>query len=318
MSVNVIVTREDLETSLARLRETVADPRAGILGPTSIGWQIGADLALFLGGGRAALLQLAHPMVAHAIDDHSRTRADVAGRFQRTFRNVFSMVFGDLEDAFAAARRVHAIHTRVHGVLPAAAGRWPAGTPYHANDIDSLRWVHATLVDTTIATRELIDGPLPIAIKDAYQIELHRFGALFGIPASALPQSWSDHVAYVDGMIESRALAVVPCAREMAGFLIGNVPDHPQPILGRAAELVTELMLPPALATAFGLRGARRRTKLGLAAFAALYRRIPRSTVEIPALSEARRRLVGQPASRWSTWTERQLFELARRTTSGR
>src|SRR5829696_9079178 len=103
MTGTVIVSREDLETSLARLRETVADPRAGILGPTSIGWQIGADLALFLGGGRAALLQLAHPMVAHAVDDHSRTRADVVGRFQRTFRNVFAMVFGELGDALAAA-----------------------------------------------------------------------------------------------------------------------------------------------------------------------------------------------------------------------
>ena len=314
----MIVTRQDLEASLARLRETVADPRAGILGPTSIGWQIGADLALFLGGGRAALLQLAHPMVAHAVDDHSRTRADVVGRFQRTFRNVFSMVFGDLDDAFAAARRVHTIHTRVHGVLPTAAGRWPAGTPYHANDIESLRWVHATLVDTTIATRELIDGPLPIAIKDAYQIELHRFGALFGIPASALPQTWSDHVAYVREMIESGALAVEPCARQMAGFLIGKVPDHPQPVLGRTAELVTQMMLPPALATAFGLHGAPRRTKLGLAGFAAVYRRIPRAMVAIPACSDARRRLVGQPPSRWSIWTERQLFGLARRTTSAR
>src|SRR5512134_1060202 len=104
--MSVIVTREDLEASLLRLRETVADPRAGILGPQSIGWRIGADLALFLGGGRAALLQLAHPHVAHAVDQHSRTRADVVGRFQRTFRNVFAMVFGDLDDAFAAARRV--------------------------------------------------------------------------------------------------------------------------------------------------------------------------------------------------------------------
>ena len=311
---SVIVSREELEQSLSRLRESVADPRAGILGPTSIGWQIGADLALFLGGGRAALMQLAHPMVAHAVDQHSRTRDDVVGRFQRTFRNVFAMVFGDLDDAFAAARRVHTIHTRVHGVLPAAAGKWPAGSSYHANEIDSLRWVHATLVDTTIAVRELIDGPLPLSIKDAYQIELHRFGALFGIPSSELPQSWAEHTAYVTDMIESRALAVVPCAREMASFLIGK--GAQQPVLGRTAELVTHALLPPALAAQFSLRGAPRRTRAALAAFARLYRRMPRSIVEIPACSEARRRLSGQGPSRWSAWTERQLFGLARRTTA--
>jgi uncharacterized protein (DUF2236 family) len=309
----VIVTREDLEASLSALRDSVAEPRAGILGPSSIGWRIGADLALFLGGGRAALLQLAHPKVAHAVDHHSRTRADVVGRFQRTFRNVFAMVFGDLDDAFAAARRVHTIHTRVHGTIPDAAGSWPAGTPYHANEVDSLRWVHTTLVDTTIAVRELIDGPLPIAIKDAYMIELHRFGALFGIPARRLPASWSEHVAYVDSMIESHALSVVPCAKEMAGFLIGK--GSAQPILGRTAELVTHAMLPPRLAAEFGLRGAPRRTRAGMVTFAALYRRIPRAAMRIPACAEAQRRLEGLGPSRWSVWTERQLFGLARRAT---
>ena len=114
----MVVTRADLEASLAALRRQISDPRAGILGPRSIAWQIGGDLAVFLGGGRAALLQLAHPMVAYAIAQRSHARADVAGRFRRTFRHVFAMVFGGLDDAFAAARRVHAIHARIHGTLP--------------------------------------------------------------------------------------------------------------------------------------------------------------------------------------------------------
>ena len=310
----MIVSREDLEASLARLRASVTDPAAGILGPTSIGWQIGADLALFLGGGRAALLQLAHPMVAHAVDQHSRTRTDVVGRFQRTFRNVFAMVFGDLDDAITAARRVHSVHTRIHGTLPERAGRWEAGAPYHANELESLRWVHATLIDTTVAVRELIDGPLPVAIKDAYQVELHRFGALFGIPASALPRTWREHEAYMAEMIASRSLAVTPCARELASFLIGS--NGAQPVIGRIGELVSHALLPEPLAAQFGLRGAPKRTRLGLGVFAQVYRHLPRSLVTIPACTEARRRLAGQGPSRWSAWTERQLFGLARRTTA--
>ena len=93
-----IVTRADLEASLAELARGVQDPHAGILGPRSIAWQVGGDLGVFLGGGRAALLQLAHPFVAYAVEQHSKTRADVVGRFQRTFRNVFAMVFGELDD----------------------------------------------------------------------------------------------------------------------------------------------------------------------------------------------------------------------------
>jgi hypothetical protein len=100
----------------------------------------------------------------------------------------------------------------------------------------------------------------------------------------------------------------------MASFLIGS--NGAQPVLGRISELVSHALLPAPLAAQFGLRGAPRRTKLGLAAFAQVYRRIPRSIVAIPAYNEARRRLQGQGPSKWSAWTERQLFGLARRTTA--
>ncbi len=315
--VVTIVTCEQLEMSLAGLRASVADPREGILGPGSLAWQMGADLGLFVGGGRAALLQLAHPKVAHAIDQHSRTRNDVVGRFRRTFHNVFAMLFGDLDHAFAAARRVHAVHSRIHGVIPDAIGSWAAGTSYHANDLDSLSWVHATLLDTTILVRELLDGPLPISIKDAYVIELHRFAALFGIPAARLPAGWAAHASYMAEMIGSERLAVAPCAREMARFLVGRG-ALTQPSLGRITESVTHALLPAHLAAQFGLRGTPRRTRAGLSAFATLYRRLPRSATAVPAHTDARRRLAGRGPSRLAAWTERQLFGLAHRATTSR
>jgi len=309
-----IVSRERHEASLTQLRVQIADPREGILGPRSRAWELGADLGLFVGGGRAALLQLAHPKVAHAIDHHSRTRNDVVGRFQRTFRHVFAMIFGELDEALDAARRVHAIHTRIHGTIPIAIGAWPAGTAYHANEVESLRWVHATLADSTLVVRELIDGPLAVPVKDAFLIELQRFGALFGIPASALPDSWAAHVAYMTEMIGSDRLAVAPCAREMAQFLVGRGGAE-QPMLGRVAESVTYALLPPHLAQQFGLRGTPQLTRAGLAAFAMVYRRLPKQVVALPAYAEARRRLDGRGPSRLAAWTERQLFGLAQRAT---
>jgi uncharacterized protein (DUF2236 family) len=309
-----IVTWKELESSLAQLRAHVADPRAGIFGPRSVAWQIGADLGLFIGGGRAALMQLAHPFVAHAIDHHSRTRADVVGRFQRTFKNVFAMAFGELDEAFAAARRVHAVHTRVHGTFNDAYGAWPAGTRYHANDADALRWVHATLVDTTLVVREQLDGALPIDLKDRYVIEMNRFAQLFGIPRALLPDSWAAHAAYMARMISSDRLAVAPFAREMGNFLVGRgVAD--QPPLGRIAEAVTHALLPPRIAEQFALRSTPRRARAGLAAFSAFYRRLPRFAVTIPAAADAARRLAGQGPSRFAAWTERQLFSLANRAT---
>ena len=310
-----VVTREELEVSLSELCTHVRDPRAGILGPDSLAWRLGGDLAVFIGGGRAALLQLAHPMVAHAIDHHSKTRTDVVGRFQRTFRNVFAMVFGELDDALRAARRVHAIHTRITGELTDVSPRWPAGTRYHANDADALRWVHATLVDTTIVVRERLDGTLPLATKDRYIAELNRFAALFGIPKPLLANTWTEHADYMRSMIETDMLCVSPSAREMGQFLFGRGLPIDQPSLGRVGEAVSATLLPPHLSRAFGLRASPLSVRAGLAAFRTLYRQLPRKFVEIPARSEAQRRLVGQPPSRFSAWTERQLFGLAHRAT---
>lgn len=313
-----VVTREDHEASLAALAREIRDPREGILGPRSTAWKVGGDLAVFLGGGRAALLQLAHPMVAYAVDQHSRTRADVVGRFQRTFRNVFAMVFGALEDAFTAARRVHKIHTHIQGTIPERVGAWPAGSPYHANDVDALRWVHATLVDTTLAVRERLDGVLPTALKDSYIVEMNRFAALFGIPRDVLPDGWHAHDAYMQRMLGSDVLAVAPCAREMAMFLIGRGGTQAQPPLGRFAEALTATMLPRHLARAFGLTRTRLSVtgvKLGLTAFAPIYRALPAPVVAIPARAMASRRIKGQPPSRLASWTERQLFGLTRQVT---
>lgn len=314
----MVVTREQLETSLAELARSVRDPREGILGPRSVAWRLGGDLAIFLGGGRAALLQLAHPFVAYAVDQHSRTRADVAGRFQRTFRNVFAMVFGELDDALRAARRVHTVHTRIRGTIPFDIGAWRAGTPYEANDADALRWVHATLVDTTIAVRERLDGALPTALKDAYIVEMNRFAALFGIPDALLAHSWLAHQAYMRGMLASEQIAVAPCAREMAMFLLGRAGSHGQPPLGRLAEAMTASLLPRRLARDFGLsrgRVTKASVTVSLAAFGPMYRLLPKQLVAIPAQSTASRRIKGRPPSRLASWTERQLFGLSRQVT---
>ncbi|HEY4243071.1 MAG TPA: oxygenase MpaB family protein [Kofleriaceae bacterium] len=298
-----VVGKAELEASLARLRAEISDPRAGILGPDSAAWRIGGDLALFLGGGRAAMLQLAHPAVAQAIEDHSATRADAAGRFQRTFTAVFAMIFGTLDAAFTAARRVHAVHSRIRGVLP-------SGAPYEANDAAALRWVHATLVDTVLVVRERLDGELPLSIKDAYIGEMRRFAALFGIDSAP---DFASHDRYMATMLApSSQLAVLPCAREMAGFLVGR--GDAQPRLGAVAERLTASLLPPHLAAAFGLRTAPRRVRLGLGAFGALYARLPPAAVAIPAHAAARSRLGGAPASAWTTRVDRAVLWLATRT----
>src|ERR1700757_1410536 len=142
------VSANDLEAQLAELAGSTRDPRTGVFGPGSMNWHVNRESALFLAAGRAALLQLAHPWVAAAIAQHSRTLQAPLRRFHNTFRLMFTMSFGSLEQAFPAARHLHRLHESIRGTLPQAAGRFPAGSSYLANESDALTWVFATLIDS--------------------------------------------------------------------------------------------------------------------------------------------------------------------------
>src|SRR4051794_27808012 len=91
---------------------------------------------LFLGGGRALLMQLAHPSVAKGVAEHSDFVADPFSRLRRTIDVVDRIVYGDDDEADEAATSLRAVHARVRG------------DGYEANDPALLFWVHATLVDT--------------------------------------------------------------------------------------------------------------------------------------------------------------------------
>src|ERR1700691_3789194 len=99
------------------IAERASDPRSGIFGPSSISWMVNRESALFLGAGRAALLQLAHPWVTAALKEHSNLLSKPIARFHNTFRIVLTMVFGSQDQALRAARHLYALHTRIHGEL---------------------------------------------------------------------------------------------------------------------------------------------------------------------------------------------------------
>jgi uncharacterized protein (DUF2236 family) len=164
-----IVGPESLERELRLARAAAAG--ANLLGPHSVTWQVDREAAVFLGAGRALLMQLANPWVAAAIEQHSDTFAHPIRRFHRTFNIVLTMVFGSLEQSLAAARRLHARHSAITGTLPTAAGASAAGSSYHANAVPALRWVHATLVETAPMAYGLVLPPLTADERARYYAE---------------------------------------------------------------------------------------------------------------------------------------------------
>jgi uncharacterized protein (DUF2236 family) len=244
------ISVDAFERELDAIRATAASPNAGIFGPASMTWRIDRESAIFLGAGRALLLQLAYPWVAAAIAENSPAIADPVGRFHRTFNTAFTMVFGTLDQALIAARRLHHRHAQVNGTLPAATGPFAAGSRYAANDPAALRWVHATLVETALLTHNLVCPPLTRAEREQYWAEARLFAALFGLKPADLSRDWRSFEAYTDDMMGSNVLTVSDAAREIANQLFcGAATQCRTPMWYRA---LTAEMLPPRLRAEFG------------------------------------------------------------------
>ena len=216
------VSPADVESRLASIAANVADPNAGLFGPDSITWRVNRESAVFLGAGRAAVLQLAHPWVMAALTDHSNLLNRPIARFHNTFRIVFTMVFGSLDQAVAAARYLHGLHSHIRGDLKQDAGQWRRGAHYEANEIGALRWVYATLVESAVMGYECAVGQLTEAEREQYYTESCTFAALFGIPAEALPASWSAFADYTRRMSGSNELAATDAARTYSARLLSG------------------------------------------------------------------------------------------------
>jgi uncharacterized protein (DUF2236 family) len=289
------VTEADLEHELAMLRAVAAGRADGVFGPGSMVWRVDREAAIFLAAGRALLLQLAHPGVAAAIAEHSQSLSDPIGRFHRTFGVIFPMVFGTIDEAIAAARRLYRRHAAISGILGQSAGRYPAGSVYRANDVAASRWVFATLADSAIVAFELVNSPLSAEERQRYYAEMRLFAAFFGIPQAALPQSWPAFTDYVDQMVGSDMLAVGNATRAIAAELFAGAGTRLRsPFWYRA---LTASLLPARLRDEFGLAlgpPQQRAIKRSLAILRFFHPRIPLWLRYVAPYHEACARLAGR------------------------
>jgi uncharacterized protein (DUF2236 family) len=210
------VSQRDLEHHIATAEERVTNPVEGIFGSDSTTWRINRESALFLGAGRAALLQLAHPWVATALDQHSSLLAKPIARFHNTFRIVFTMIFGSVPQAMRTARSLYQMHTKITGDLPGDVAGYTKGSRYEALQVPALVWVYATLIESAVIAYQCVLPSLRPDELAAYYAESKILAGLFGIPPYALPPDWSSFQTYVAQMCTSEALGVSDRSRFMA------------------------------------------------------------------------------------------------------
>jgi len=185
----------------------------GFFGPGQVAtWRMSGDLAGPVAGLRSLMMQALHPLAMAGVDQHSGWRQDPVGRLAATSAYVSTVSFGERAAAEQAAARVRRIHTRVRGVDQVT------GRPYEASDPVLLLWVHAALVDSDIAVRQLIGTPLSPEDADRYVAEMVVAAELVGVPADVVPSSVAELDRYISSVRPE--LRCTPAARESMAYLL--------------------------------------------------------------------------------------------------
>ncbi len=216
--------------------------------PNSLLWQINQELLIFTLATRAVLLEMAHPLVAQGISDHSNFRKNPYGRLVRTMLAASAVTFGTRRQGAIGAKHVHHCHREVKGTLDYATGPYTAGTPYDAFDPALRLWVFATLVDAPLTAYELFVAPLTPAEKRTYYVECKTLGRMLGVPPKTLPIDWPAFDTYYQDMLHSDTLTVGQTARELKDALF-TVPG------GRVIKRLSFIsigLLPARIRTDFG------------------------------------------------------------------
>ena len=272
----------------------LADPRLGFYGPDSEMWRINREAVLLGAGPTALLLQIAHPLVAEGVEQHSRYETDPFGRLHGTLRTTLDLIFGDTATAERAARRLNRIHAGVRGPANDPDARRVAGS-YRALDPELLLWVQATLFKTSLTAYEAWVGPVSDRRRERYWQETRQVGQRLGIPLAKSPADYPAFLRYWRGMLASDGpVRVTATARRLSrGIIHPPLPLVPGPLVDLAA-LPGLSLLEPRLRDAYGIAwgaGRARLAALGHRLLRIYVRGLPHSWRAMPPARDAERRV---------------------------
>lgn len=228
-----------IEYPLRHTLDFPGDP--GVCGPGSASWSVISDVAAFVGGIRALLIQSAHPEVVAGVADHSRYRVDPLGRLSRTSAYVTATTFGAGPEVELAVEAVRRAHGRVEGTSH-------RGRPYSAGAPGLSAWVHNVLTDSFLAAHRAF-GAVALTPSDADRFvrEQARIGRMLGaepvpVEAESLSRWVSDHpdLGPSPGMREAVDFLADPPLEglQKAGYrllymgAVATIPDRIRGLLG--------------------------------------------------------------------------------------
>jgi uncharacterized protein (DUF2236 family) len=225
-----------------------------------------ADGVLVLGGAAAILLQLADPVVARGVAEHSSFASDPMRRLRNTLSYVYAIGLGTEQQQSLVTGFVDARHRGIPG----------------AQDATHQLWVAATLHQVGRTVHEQVHGPLESDVADEIYAAAARLGTMLQLPAGAWPASRVAFAAYWTNAVA--ALEVGDVARATAHELLHSraIPWWTRPVMP-LVRTVTSGLLPGSVREAYGLPHHPRRYRATMGFVRALTRVTPRRLRELPS-----------------------------------
>jgi uncharacterized protein (DUF2236 family) len=213
-------------------------------------WRISRERVVLLGGLSALLLQLAHPLVAAGVAEHSSFHRDPVRRLKRTLELLLVTTFGDARQVGEMTRRIAGIHRVVSGSLQQDVGEWRRGTRYSATSPELCLWVYATIVETALDSYSTFVRPLGGNERAELYRDSERFGQLCGVGKDIRPASYQDFQDYYARTLSR--LTAGDQARSAARMILrARLRGIPVPPWG---YLLAAGLLPAPLRAQYGLR----------------------------------------------------------------
>ena len=153
-------------------------------------WKYFGDFRDGLLAGQVLVLQVAHPVVAAGVRDHSEYTEDFWTRLVRTVASLSIYVYGGPAGARFEADRLRKLHRTFKGI--------DNGRRYSALDPKAYAWVHATLVKAPVDAQKFFGRPLPQDELDEYYAQMCDIGRLLGVREQDLPPDWAAFERYYD------------------------------------------------------------------------------------------------------------------------
>lgn len=196
-------------------------------------------------------MQIAHPLVAESVYQHSYMFSKPYLRLKRTLDLTLATVFGTVEDVQAAVAEIDRVHRKATGRSQNATAHYPSGTAYNPRNPKLAMWVYATLVEGALHAYETFIRPITVDEKQAFYDDGRQIADLFGIKSTRLPATYDGLLDYIHSSIAEGSVAVSDTARKIAPYILLQTRWYALPLSFPISRLTIEL-LPDTLRQQYG------------------------------------------------------------------